>query len=435
MLKRTMILLITLLISSGAHSQILKKAYDDNFVHPRITEEAVNFLQNKYSGTYKVIVNYIDYIKQGSTDEDKEFDHDMEFRYRNHFFNPVNQKGLWTFENSYVWGGTDNSINSYDWVDAKKAYSLSKSDAFYKLGHVLHLIQDLTVPVHTNLIFHISDPLENYTKTEIEEGRGLPLPSIQDELIYDDLYGIWQSVAYESYPYYPYEYTPSELSSKLIPIAIRASAGAIKLFIDQLREQIVITKISLEKEPVFSVEKFKVSGTIKYKDNESVDFGWAAITFNGAKYDSIEVYDGEFAFELQAPTVNQRTSFPVEIRIADNSKGCIAGSSGSTNIAVDPVPQTSAAESTLPVSITLSQNYPNPFNDNTSVSFILSKPCWVSLKIFNVTGVEVAKLVDKAYPAGIHSVSWKAGENATGIYFYKIQTNTFTEIRKMLLLR
>ncbi len=88
-----------------------------------------------------------------------------------------------------------------------------------------------------------------------------------------------------------------------------------------------------------------------------------------------------------------------------------------------------------PSTFNLSQNFPNPFNPNTTITFTLPQSCQVTLKVYSVTGAEVATLIEGDFPAGMHSADWNAGENATGVYFYKLQTSGFTETRKMLLLR
>jgi len=93
------------------------------------------------------------------------------------------------------------------------------------------------------------------------------------------------------------------------------------------------------------------------------------------------------------------------------------------------------ADEPLPSSYALNQNYPNPFNPTTEIAFALPSKADVTLKIYNILGQEVTTLVDKAMNAGNHVVQWDASENATGVYFYKIEAGDFTETRKMMLLK
>jgi hypothetical protein len=94
----------------------------------------------------------------------------------------------------------------------------------------------------------------------------------------------------------------------------------------------------------------------------------------------------------------------------------------------------------LPRRITLHQNYPNPFNPITSIEFNVPRRSNVSIRVFNLLGQKVIELTDDEYPAGSHRVTWDGnavnGEQvASGIYFYRIETEDYTETRKMLLLR
>lgn len=73
---------------------------------------------------------------------------------------------------------------------------------------------------------------------------------------------------------------------------------------------------------------------------------------------------------------------------------------------------------TIPKKYSLSQNYPNPFNPITNINYELPLEANVELKIFNITGQEVANLVNAEQPAGIHNVLWNASSYASGTYFY-----------------
>jgi hypothetical protein len=85
--------------------------------------------------------------------------------------------------------------------------------------------------------------------------------------------------------------------------------------------------------------------------------------------------------------------------------------------------------------IALEQNYPNPFNPRTEISYSLPSPMHVRIDIYNVLGQVVATLVDGEMEAGNHMVAWEAGSNASGIYYYRLTTESFTTTRKMLFLK
>lgn len=88
----------------------------------------------------------------------------------------------------------------------------------------------------------------------------------------------------------------------------------------------------------------------------------------------------------------------------------------------------------------LAQNYPNPFNPETRIEFALLQPGFVTLNVYDLRGSLVRELVSARYPAGRGSVVWdgKNSDNqpeASGIYFYRLQTGDFSETRKMVLLK
>ena len=94
----------------------------------------------------------------------------------------------------------------------------------------------------------------------------------------------------------------------------------------------------------------------------------------------------------------------------------------------------------LPEDYSLSQNYPNPFNPTTDIDFALPADSRVSLEVYNVLGQRVITLVDRELPAGNHTVTWDGnssdgGQVSSGVYFYRISANNFSETKKMMLLK
>ena len=92
-------------------------------------------------------------------------------------------------------------------------------------------------------------------------------------------------------------------------------------------------------------------------------------------------------------------------------------------------------ESFLPSGFSLRQNYPNPFNPSTKIDYTIPRSGDVSLIVYNLTGQEVARLVDGEMSAGAHITTWDASRIASGIYFYHLQAGDFAQTRKMVLLK
>ncbi len=111
---------------------------------------------------------------------------------------------------------------------------------------------------------------------------------------------------------------------------------------------------------------------------------------------------------------------------------------GTDNIVVS-VEQTSVER---PTDYWLGQNYPNPFNPKTAISFHLpagqaglSANSFVSLRVFDVLGREVAVLINEEKLAGTYNVTWDASDLSSGVYLYRLRAGSFVETKKMLLLR
>ena len=91
--------------------------------------------------------------------------------------------------------------------------------------------------------------------------------------------------------------------------------------------------------------------------------------------------------------------------------------------------------SSVPTSSVLDQNYPNPFNPTTKISFTLTEGNYTTLRVYNLLGQPVANLVSTELTPGYHQVTFNASELSAGMYFYRIESGNFSQVRKMLLLK
>jgi hypothetical protein len=88
-----------------------------------------------------------------------------------------------------------------------------------------------------------------------------------------------------------------------------------------------------------------------------------------------------------------------------------------------------------PKSYAVYQNYPNPFNPTTSISFDIPSRSVVSLKVFDLLGREVSTIVSGELQAGRYTRQWNATDISSGVYFYRLQAGTYSETKKLLLLK
>ncbi len=89
----------------------------------------------------------------------------------------------------------------------------------------------------------------------------------------------------------------------------------------------------------------------------------------------------------------------------------------------------------LPSGYGLGQNYPNPFNPTTNISYTVPEAGLVKLFVFNALGEKVSTLVNNVVTPGTHTATWSAGNNPSGVYFYRIEAGSFTQTRKLLLIK
>ncbi len=89
----------------------------------------------------------------------------------------------------------------------------------------------------------------------------------------------------------------------------------------------------------------------------------------------------------------------------------------------------------LPKTYTLNQNYPNPFNPSTRITFTLLHSSTVSLKVFDLLGREVTILKNGREEAGEHTINWDATAMQSGVYFYRLITDGWSEMKKMIFMK
>ena len=88
-----------------------------------------------------------------------------------------------------------------------------------------------------------------------------------------------------------------------------------------------------------------------------------------------------------------------------------------------------------PTEFMLYQNYPNPFNPSTRITYQIKESDHVQLKVYDVLCHEVALLVDKVQPAGYYQITFNGNNLSDGIYFYRLQTGNYVDVKKMVMVK
>jgi len=107
-----------------------------------------------------------------------------------------------------------------------------------------------------------------------------------------------------------------------------------------------------------------------------------------------------------------------------NAYKCVLGVTGISNY-----------NENVPAHYAISQNYPNPFNPTTNINFDLPKGNIVKLKIYDMSGKEVAILLNEYKSAGKYTYTFDASSLSSGVYFYRISAGDFSDTRKMMLVK
>jgi len=89
----------------------------------------------------------------------------------------------------------------------------------------------------------------------------------------------------------------------------------------------------------------------------------------------------------------------------------------------------------IPEKTTLYQNYPNPFNPYTNIKFSLKQNSFVTLKVYNLLGVEIATIISSDLKAGTYDVKWEPNKLASGIYYYRLSTDGFSDTKRMVIVK
>ena len=125
----------------------------------------------------------------------------------------------------------------------------------------------------------------------------------------------------------------------------------------------------------------------------------------------------------------------------DNNAGCsLTGGSSQTyrpniRLALNIMTGTGNQNTGVPTTYSLSQNYPNPFNPSTKIEYSIPKQSFVSLKIYDLLGREVANLVNGDMAPGYYRIDFNGSHLASGVYFYRLEAGSFIDTKRMVLIK
>ena len=149
-----------------------------------------------------------------------------------------------------------------------------------------------------------------------------------------------------------------------------------------------------------------------------------------------------FDFGYTAPsTQGQVTLYANGNSVNDNGLNTGDQWNYANNLVITVQPTTGLASLGRPGSFGLDQNYPNPFNPSTTINFALPVEAFVTLRLYDAAGHEVATLLEETMDAGYQTVRWSAGGFSSGVYLYRLDaasangTGSFTASKKLILMK
>ena len=211
--------------------------------------------------------------------------------------------------------------------------------------------------------------------------------------------------------------------------------------------------------PYDGVDDIQIRFNIGQEGTDLIDAGYGTGTswsWNaaGVSYEAAETDDGwdlEIAMPIADLNVDPGTEFGFDIQLNDRDDDVgqqtvyrwwapsePAWSNAALFGTAELVDYGTAVEEKAPVTVAsfdLAQNYPNPFNPSTTISYSIPSRSSVKLSVFDIIGKEVARLVDETQSAGHHTITFDGSRLASGVYFYRLETNSTVAMRKMTLMK
>ena len=172
-----------------------------------------------------------------------------------------------------------------------------------------------------------------------------------------------------------------------------------------------------------------------------IDLATPYFVYNGASNLLVEVCFDNSSYTSYSPVYATSVSNMCRGYYTDNSSGCTMTSGSNltyrpnTCFTMSTSNKSNEISSVIPNTYSLNQNYPNPFNPVTRINFDIPKQGMVSLRVYDVLGREVKTLVNEVKAPGVYSVDFNGTELSSGVYFYKLESNGFTDIKKMMLIK
>lgn len=206
-----------------------------------------------------------------------------------------------------------------------------------------------------------------------------------------------------------YSVVKSDLPDNMRPASISVSGNQLRMSVNQISSDSKSYPLIPSEKPGLLIARMKLETSSKSFSKENIDLKWS---------------DEENNFKTKIVTyTNDKMVEVTDMKNHFVTTDDIAARGGAEDVAA------------VPAEYSLSQNYPNPFNPSTNLGFGISNLGFVTLKIYDLTGREVATLVNENLSPGIYEVKFDGSNFASGVYFYKITAGSFSAVKRMFLIK
>lgn len=172
-----------------------------------------------------------------------------------------------------------------------------------------------------------------------------------------------------------------------------------------------------------------------------IDLTSPYFAYNGTSNLLVEICYDNSSYTSYSPVYATSVSNMCRGYYTDNSSGCTMTSGSNLSyrpnvcFTVTNISNAGTTSNIIPNTYSLNQNYPNPFNPVTRINFNIPKQGLVTMKVFDILGREVKTLVNEVKAPGKYSVDFNGTEFSSGVYFYRLESNSYTDIKRMILIK
>jgi len=248
-------------------------------------------------------------------------------------------------------------------------------------------------------------------------------------------------------------FSPSDKTTSKINAALNAATSSIDVCMytftrDDLAATLIEKQSAVKKVHIVMDNNTDSGNEFSTLENAGVDVLLKAASLTGLLHHKYAVIDAE-DFSLNSVVLTGSHNWSSAAETANNENELIIHSQHIANLYLQEFKQryvdaggsddillsVNASAAEAPASYELRQNYPNPFNPSTRIQFSIVDARFVSVKVYDILGKEVATLVNEKMNPGIYTVAWNAARLSSGIYFVRLQAGKFSAVRKVVLMK